>query len=156
MVKCVKSQNGSSLIEVMVALFVLAIGMLGVLAMQTRAIQMNQNSAQYSQATTLAADIYEAMLTSPSSPGSYTINFDDAIPAAPACTASTSECSPSQIAAWNKHHWLTNVQNLLPGGEGQIEASGDKEYVISIRFVTGYDKDTDEPVYEQVDLDVRI
>lgn len=84
MVKCVKSQNGSSLIEVMVALFVLAIGMLGVLAMQTRAIQMNQNSAQYSQATTLAADIYEAMLTSPSSPGSYTINFDDAIPAAPA------------------------------------------------------------------------
>lgn len=147
---------GSSLIEVMIALFVLAIGLLGVLAMQTRAVQMNKNSYQYSQATTLAADIYEAMLTAPSSAGSYRVNFGAAIPAQPACSAANATCSPSQIADWNKHKWLTNIENLLPGGEGQIEASGDREYVISVRFITGYNPEDDQPIYEKVDLDVRI
>lgn len=149
--------NGSSLIEVMIALFVLAIGLLGVLAMQTRALQMNKNSYQYSQATILAADIYEAMLAAPSSAGSYTVSYGASIPPKPACIATDANCLPSEIADWNKHHWLTNIQNLLPGGEGQIErAALDREYVISIRFITGYNEEDLQPVYGLVDLQVRI
>lgn len=148
------NNEGSSLIEVMIALFVLAIGMLGVLAMQTRAVQLNKNAYNYSQATVLAADIYEAMLTAPSSAGSYEIDFGVVPPPAPDC--SSSDCTPDAIADWNQSQWLTNIANLLPGGEGQIEEDGDREYVISVRFITGYKEATDEPEYEKVVLDVRI
>lgn len=149
--------NGSSLLEVMIALFVLAIGMLGVLAMQTRSIQMNQNAYQYSQATALAADIYEAMLTSPSSQVEYVIAYEAATPAASSCGNATSNCSASDIADWNLHFWRTNIEGLLPGGQGQIaESSTTGVYQISVRFVTGYSDTTDEPVFGEVHLDVSI
>ncbi|MDO6424683.1 type IV pilus modification protein PilV [Saccharophagus degradans] len=154
----ISNSKGSSLLEVMIALFVLAIGMLGVLAMQTRSIQMNQNAYQYSQATALIADIYEAMLTTPSSHQNYKIAYEETTPAAVACGAATSNCSPSDIAQWNLHHWRTNIETLLPGGQGEIAAlpSTVGGYRISVRFVTGYSDATDEPVLGEVALDVSI
>lgn len=55
------NQIGSSLLETMVSLFVLAIGLLGTLAMQTKSIQHNQNSYSYSQAIVLATDLSERL-----------------------------------------------------------------------------------------------
>ncbi|MEY4588097.1 MAG: hypothetical protein RL497_173 [Pseudomonadota bacterium] len=55
------TQNGSSLLETMVSLFVLAIGLLGTLAMQNKSIQHNQNSFSYSQAIVLANDLSEQL-----------------------------------------------------------------------------------------------
>lgn len=60
----IHAQNGSSLVETMVSLFVLAIGLLGTLAMQTKSIQHNQNSYAYSQAIVLANDLSERLKTS--------------------------------------------------------------------------------------------
>lgn len=60
----IKNQSGSSLLETMVSLFVLAIGLLGTLAMQTKSIQHNQNSYAYSQAIVLANDLSERLKTS--------------------------------------------------------------------------------------------
>jgi Tfp pilus assembly protein PilV len=57
----IRNQLGSSLLETMVSLFVLAIGLLGTLAMQTKSIQHNQNSYSYSQAIVMATDINERL-----------------------------------------------------------------------------------------------
>jgi hypothetical protein len=54
-------QHGSSLLETMISLFVLAIGLLGTLAMQNKSIQHNQSSYSYSQAIVLAYDISERL-----------------------------------------------------------------------------------------------
>ena len=59
----VLAQHGSSLLETMVSLFVLAIGLLGTLAMQTKSIQHNQNSYSYSQTIVLATDLSERLKT---------------------------------------------------------------------------------------------
>lgn len=56
-----KTQHGSSLLETMISLFVLAIGLLGTLAMQNKSIQHNQSSYSYSQAIVLAYDISERL-----------------------------------------------------------------------------------------------
>ncbi|HEY6530494.1 MAG TPA: prepilin-type N-terminal cleavage/methylation domain-containing protein [Cellvibrionaceae bacterium] len=65
-------QNGSSLLETMVSLFVLAIGLLGTLAMQTKSIQHNQNSYSYSQAIILATDLNERLKTASDAAGAET------------------------------------------------------------------------------------
>lgn len=62
-IKTAHSQTGSSLIETMVSLFVLAIGLLGTLAMQTKSVQHNQNSYSFSQALVLSTDLSERLRT---------------------------------------------------------------------------------------------
>lgn len=54
-----RTNSGFSLIEVLVALFVIAIGVLGAVALQTRAVQAALESSQRSQALLLAEDMVD-------------------------------------------------------------------------------------------------
>lgn len=54
-------QRGFSLMEVLVAVMVLAIGLLGLAALQTQGIRFNQDAYTRSQATMLAFDIMDRM-----------------------------------------------------------------------------------------------
>lgn len=56
-----RTQSGFSLIELLIAVLVLAIGLLGVAALQTNALKHNQSALQRSQATMLAYSIMDAM-----------------------------------------------------------------------------------------------
>ena len=49
-----KKQQGSGLLEVMIGLFVLAIGLLGMSSMQSKALRSNNTAYMYSQAIFLA------------------------------------------------------------------------------------------------------
>ncbi len=154
--KKIANQTGASLIEVMVALLILAVGLLGVLSMQSRALQLNQNAYLYSQAAILANDIMEAMRTS-SSLGPYIQETNTA----PDCTDSTEDCSPAQIANWNMVEWRNNISSLLPDGEGvitQIVDGGDliSEYEIKVSFRIGNDEITNAPVRNEVILRTSI
>ena len=54
-------QAGFSLIELLVAVLILSIGLLGVAGLQTRSLQMNRSASLHSQATYLSAEIVERM-----------------------------------------------------------------------------------------------
>jgi type IV pilus assembly protein PilV len=56
-----KTQAGSTLIEVIVALLVITIGLLGLLSMQVYTLKGNQSSYLRSQATILAYELADAM-----------------------------------------------------------------------------------------------
>lgn len=53
--------RGFSLIEVLVALLILSVGLLGIAGMQTLSVQMNVSARQSSQATYLAYEIIDRM-----------------------------------------------------------------------------------------------
>lgn len=55
--------RGVTLIEVLVALVVLSIGVIGLAALQAQALQMNQGAYMRAQATNLAYDIADRMRT---------------------------------------------------------------------------------------------
>ncbi|VUD68279.1 hypothetical protein TDB9533_04077 [Thalassocella blandensis] len=136
--KNIQTQIGSSLIEVMVALLVTAVGLLGVLTMHTKALKLNQNAHLYSQATILANDIMEAIKTTPDAVASYSLVKTGTAPASPGCTTS---CTPEQMAQMNLNHWVTNISDLLPGGEGAIAInSTTNEILITVEFELGYEK----------------
>lgn len=56
-------QAGSGLLEIMVAVLVLAFGLLGLAALQARALQQNQSSLQRSQAVLLSYSILDSLRT---------------------------------------------------------------------------------------------
>ncbi len=70
-------QAGFSLIEVLVALLVLAIGLLGILVMQARGLQLNQAGYLQSQAMFMAEDIVERIRSNQTAIDSYSIDFEE-------------------------------------------------------------------------------
>jgi type IV pilus modification protein PilV len=58
-----KSQVGLGLIEVLVSMLVIAVGMLGVLGMQTKAMQRGQETLVFSQTSSMAKQLFDRLRT---------------------------------------------------------------------------------------------
>ena len=85
-----KTEQGSALLEVIVAISILAIGLLAIASMQVAAIRGNAFAGNVTEGTCLAADRLEKLMsqpyahadlsagahTDPSPPGGYTITWD--------------------------------------------------------------------------------
>lgn len=127
-------QTGASLVEVMVALFVLAIGLLGILAMQSKSMQFNQSAHIYSQAIYLANDMAERIRSNidPDARQAYA----GEIPSVAPTNCQTSACSGAQLVDWDKYTWGENVKRFLPSGQAEIEAEAD-HYKIIVKFDDG-------------------
>jgi type IV pilus assembly protein PilV len=126
-------QTGASLVEVMVALFVLAIGLLGILAMQSKSMQFNQSAHIYSQAIYLANDMAERIRSNIDADARKNYAMAQ-MPAAASENCQTSACSGDQLVDWDKYTWSENVKRFLPGGTAKIEAQNATHYKISVRF----------------------
>lgn len=103
-----RGQRGIGLIEVLIAVFILAVGMLGLATMQLTAKRASYEATQRSIATSLAKDIVERMRTNPGQLNAYVVNNigdeSSLLSAAPVnCTAAT--CTPANLAAYDLSEW---------------------------------------------------
>ena len=126
---------GFSLVEVLVALFILAVGLLGMTGLQNEALKYNHAAFLESQAQFLLADMVERIRANPAG-GAYAIAFTEAAPTPPVnCTANT--CASAQMALWDIQEWRAMVEDsaYLPGGESEISHDPfNRLYTVSIRF----------------------
>ena len=114
-----KRQRGITLIESMVALVIAALGILGILGVQTRTLTDTQTSVRRAQAVRLIEDLGERLSISPNALtdiNAYPSNFTN-LPAVTSCAAN---CTPAQLAAYNVASWKQAVQNTLPLGQASI------------------------------------
>lgn len=144
-------QSGSSLIEVMVALIVLGVGLLGLVTLQARSVQYDQQAYLYSQATFLAIDIVERVKANPTAKNSYLINFGESRTAATDC--SSSACSATQLANWDMAQWLATLTSALPQGQAQItELDGNGSYQLQIEL----NSERSDEALQQITMAFRI
>lgn len=132
--KSVANLRGFSLIEVLVALFLQAFGMLGMTALQIKALKATHAALLDSQVQFLLSDMAERIRGNPGS--IYAIAFTDGTPAAVHdCTVVV--CSSGELVSWDLWQWRTRIENTasLPEGEGQISFNAlTHTYEISIRY----------------------
>lgn len=105
------TQEGATLIEVLVAIVVLSIGLLGLAGLQATSVQSNYGAFYRSQATILAADITDRMRANrkAAQAGDYNLNaLTDTY------TATTSRKDK------DLNEWIAQVAKL-PGGKARIE-----------------------------------
>ncbi|NND81841.1 MAG: type IV pilus modification protein PilV [Gammaproteobacteria bacterium] len=116
-------QSGSSLIEVMVALLIFAIGMLGVASLQGVGIRFGEQSNSYTQAAVQVADITARMKANRA--GVEAGYYDDTIQAVADLSKNcfTAQCSTQELAQFDLAHWNTRNSQLLPSGTGVITAT---------------------------------
>lgn len=108
-----KNNRGFSLLEVMVAIVVLSIGLLGMAALQSYSIKNNQSAAFRSQAMNLAYGIIDNMRANRTG-----------VLQAEYYTTYTNTPSGTSVAKQDLINWKTAISNALPQGKGQIDFPG--------------------------------
>jgi len=147
--KCRCRQRGLTLIEVLVAVLILGIGLLGIAGLQVRGMQFNHSAYLRSQASILAYDMLDRMRANrkqAEATASYARNFGESKPSAKECYKPDVSCSPADIAAFDLREWITLVESTLPDADGAIsfaEVSGVRIYSVDIRWRDN--RDTDVP-----------
>ena len=131
------SQQGFTLIEVMVAVFVLAVGILGMAVMQAVSVRESQNSIFRSQADILAADMADRLRANradATDPLSTNYVTDGTAVVAGTCQGTTANCNAVQMASYDIAQWQTQITNSsLPSGVGIITRNdGTSEYTILV------------------------
>ncbi|MFJ3053613.1 MULTISPECIES: type IV pilus modification protein PilV [Pseudomonas nitroreducens/multiresinivorans group] len=120
-----KSAKGFSMIEVLVSLLLICVGVLGMVAMQSRNIQYTQSSSQRNTAAMLASDLIEMIrsnrdaVLSAGGQISTTSNYykaaNSAFPtSAVAACRTASGCSSAEMATDQMVLWSRQVSNALP------------------------------------------
>ena len=104
--------TGFTLIEVLIAMLVLAVGLLGLAGLQVTSLKNNQSAYFRSQATQLAYDITDRMRTNKLG------NYNNQAATADDCTATL--CTPSQMAGYDLKQWSDQLSALLPNGQGIV------------------------------------
>jgi type IV pilus assembly protein PilV len=131
------SQKGFTLIEVMVAVFVLAVGILGMAGMQAVSVRESQNSVFRSQADILAADMADRLRANRADAAdelSTNYETDGTLGDLPNCMGTTANCDETDIAGYDIFQWQTQIVNSnLPAGVGTITRNaGTSEYTILV------------------------
>jgi type IV pilus assembly protein PilV len=136
-----RHDSGFSLIEVLVALVVLSVGLLGLAALQSTAAQFNAGAYTRSQATILAYDMADRIRANRAAAlaGDYTSAYPGALPTCNDAVAGT--VAQQDLAAWRR-----SLACALPSGNGAVAVDiATRVLTISVRW--------DESNRENVDLD---
>ncbi len=129
-------QSGATMIEVLVALFVLSVGLLGVAAMQQVGLRNSHSAHLRSQATALAYDMADRMRANVRAAREERYDTDLAVdPDLDVCVANP---TPDEVIDCDISQWLDSLQRVLPLGDGTIEvealAGGMQRATITVQW----------------------
>ena len=116
---------GFSLIEVLIALVILSVGLLGIAAMVSVSLKSKDSAYYQTQATALAQSILDRMRANRAQAdvGTYNINFSGSTTAQACLGASPVACTPAQIATADLYDWRYNITNTFPSSTA-VTAAG--------------------------------
>lgn len=132
------ANKGSAMMETVVSLFVLAVGLLGTLAMQAQGVNSNQRANFVTEANILAADMVDRILAYKNNDdladaGEYNnIDTSSTTSTLPDCSAG---CTSAQQVTFDEVEWGDLLANNLPGGVGKVSFdSASKVYTIQVMW----------------------
>ena len=143
--------QGFSLIEVLIALVILSVGMLGVLTLQVKGLQFSQSARISTNAILSAGDMADRIRSNPTAGTDYAIGFELGtsrpdmqcadLPDEP--LAVNTVCSRTELAAFDIWLWKDALarDNGIPNGKGRIAvlapvagATGTTSYIITLNY----------------------
>lgn len=128
------NSQGFSLIEVLIAIIVGALGLLGLAAMISMSVKHTKNSVYRTTATILASQLADSIRINRNAKAAYVTsnsNFSG-IPAneteldesitlpAMSCYGATKNCSPQDLAAYDMYLWWLQAKTMLPEPKASV------------------------------------
>ena len=133
-----KKSRGFSLVEVLIALVIMSIGMLGIAGLYVQSLQAGRTSMLRHHAVTLAGDIADRIRANPTAGAAYAA----ATGADNNCVAMNADCDVAEMAAHDIFLWQAQALEFLPpmgDGSQQVEviyddAATPPTYAITVRW----------------------
>jgi type IV pilus assembly protein PilV len=131
--------SGFTMVEVLVALVVLAIGLLGIAALYLNSLQSGRTAVYRTQAVNLAADLADRIRANRAAGIAYATAFAD-VEAEVANCFTTGGCVEGDLASSDLARWKATLAQLLPNGQGQVVfvapvAAGEPaNYVVTVQW----------------------
>lgn len=136
-------QRGLSLIEVLVAIVILSLGILGMAGLQASSLRSGQSSLYRSQAALLAENMAERMRANVGEARQYPLTMNADAP------------SGTEIRNVDRANWLAALATTLPAGDGSIAILG-SHVTITVQWNDGRAARTGEPTTATYTLTTRL
>ena len=147
--------NGFSLVEVLIALIVMSVGMLGIAGLYVQSMQAGRTSMLRHHAVTLAGDVADRIRANPTAGADYAA----AAGADNGCVDQNIDCDAAEMAANDIFLWQAQAAEFLPPmGDGSqqvvvvFNAVTPPSYEITIRW----DEPTPNNVAPQYSISVPV
>lgn len=128
-----QGSSAFSLVEVLIALFVLSTGLLALASLQIKSLQTSHQAYLLSQAILQAHDIAERMKSNPA----FNYKNISNISRKPDCHLRV--CLPVEIAQYDAYEWQQNIKSLLPEGTGTISENATNRFNIKVNWLNKAD-----------------
>jgi len=121
--------RGLTLVEILIALVVLSIGLLGLAGLQTLSLRFNTSAFHRTQATALAYDFADRMRANRQAAlnNEYALAFEDPVPACGVPNLA------GTVAQQDIATWRNALTCRLPEGTGSVTRNG-SEFTFSVRW----------------------
>ena len=115
--------RGLSMIEVLVALTIVAFGMLGLLGLQARALSVQKDAFHRRQAAELVAQLAERLRANHLAflAGRYALSFDASAAVPSTVAACAAPCTSAQVAARDLDEWRIELRRRIPGAAAYLQ-----------------------------------
>ncbi len=107
----IKRVGGFTLVEVLIALIILSVGMLGIAGLYVHSMQAGRTSIFRHHAVTLAGDVADRIRANPRAAIAYSLAGTNNN-----CVNGGVDCSPAQMAANDIFLWDQQADGTLPNG----------------------------------------
>ena len=126
------NETGFTLLEVMIAMVIFSIGLLGLAGIQATSVQNNASAYSRTIAMQLAYNMADVLRASTDNEGNITTSYDSVSTAMPSVPTSCVQkfgggapnCNDTDLASFEIYHWKQRIQQELASGLGTISKSG--------------------------------
>lgn len=115
-----RQAGGFSLIEMLVALVVLSVGLLGIAVLYVQSVQSGRVALVRTQAVALASDMADRIRANREGGAAYDDTVSGGGMISAACEQGGGSCPAAEMAAHDKALWLEAVEAALPVGAGTV------------------------------------
>lgn len=137
-----KRARGFTLLEALIALLIIAIGLLGIASMQAASVYRAHvgtlNGLAAVEAQSIAANITANQSAFPTGATTFAYNTTDAYAVTYSTACNTANCNPDEMAAYDLKQWGNEIRTNLPQGKGEVNcvynASSPPECTVTVKW----------------------
>ena len=125
--------KGFSLVEVLIALVIMSVGMLGIAGLYVQSLQAGRTSMLRHNAVTLAGDVADRIRANPRAG----VIYQDSDGEDKNCVDNGTDCDESEMAEHDIFLWKAQAGATLPGGDVTItfdDVAFPNEYTINVNW----------------------